>query len=176
MNDGLQNGQNGQDPAAAADGVPQGGVPATQMPDDSDGFRLAERAAHHLFDLKGEDIVILDLRGLSDFCDFFVLATGRADVQVKALARAVRDGLLQVKQKPVGSEGEAEGRWVLLDFVDVIVHVFRSEVRQYYQLERLWGDAGVLPVDRRHLDSEACRRRHPDLEPPGPATDTASTE
>lgn len=135
----------------------------TVMPDESPGFLLAERAAHHLLAVKGEDVVILDLRGLSDVCDFFVLASGRADVQVKAMARAVRDGLLAVGQKPVGSEGESDGRWALLDFVDVVVHVFRVEVRDYYQLERLWGDAGVLVVTLQHLGSEEFRRRHPDL-------------
>jgi ribosome-associated protein len=148
---------------------------AAVMPDASPGFLLAERVAHHLLALKGEDVVILDLRGLSDVCDFFVLASGRADVQVKAMARAVRNGLVAVGQKAVGSEGEADGRWALLDFVDVVVHMFRVEVREYYQLERLWGDAGVLVVTTEHLAGEDFRRRHPDLalptapaaEPPG---------
>jgi ribosome-associated protein len=135
----------------------------TVMPDDSVGFRLAERAAYHLFALKGEDIVILDLRGLSDVCDFFVLASGQADTQVKAMARAARTGLAAVGQKAIGSEGEAEGRWALLDFVDVVVHIFRHEVRQYYQLERLWGDAGALTFTIGHLTGEDFRRRHPDL-------------
>ncbi len=121
-------------------------APPPVMPDESDGFRLAQRAAHALLALKGEDVVILDLRGLSDVCDFFVIASGSADVQVKAMARAVRNSLVEIGQKAVGSEGEADGRWALLDFVDVVVHIFRHEVRQYYQLERLWGDAGVLPV------------------------------
>jgi ribosome-associated protein len=144
---------------------------APVMPDASPGFLLAERAAYHLLALKGEDVVILDLRGLSDVCDFFVLASGRADVQVKAMARAVRNGLVVVGQKAVGSEGEADGRWALLDFVDVVVHVFRVEVREYYQLERLWGDAGVLVVTTEHLAGEDFRRRHPDLARPGAPTD-----
>lgn len=133
------------------------------MPDDSPGFLLAERAAYHLLALKAEDVVILDLRGLSDVCDFFVLASGRADVQVRAAARAVRDGLAAVGQKPAGTEGEAEGRWVLLDYVDVVVHVLKPAVRQYYQLERLWGDAAALPIDAGHPDRQEFRRRHPDL-------------
>jgi len=123
-----------------------GPAPSWTMPDDSEGFRLAERAAQLALDRKGDDVVILDLRGLSDFCDFFVLVTGHADVQVRAIARGITDGLAESGQKPVGTEGEAEGRWVLLDFVDVIVHVFKPDVRDYYQIERLWADAAALPV------------------------------
>jgi ribosome-associated protein len=135
------------------------------MPDDSPAFLLAERAAYHLLALKAEDVVILDLRGLSDVCDFFVLASGLADVQVRAAARAVRDGLVAVGQKPAGTEGETEGRWALLDYVDVVVHVLKPAVRQYYQLERLWGDAAALAIDEDHLNCEGFRRRHPDLSP-----------
>jgi len=137
----------------------------TLMPDDSEGFRLAERAAYCLLTLKAEDVVILDLRNLSDVCDFFVLGSGAADVQVKAMAKRVRDGLFEVGQKPVGYEGESEGRWILLDFVDVVVHALKPEVREYYQLERLWGDAGVMPVGEDHLDDAGFKERHPDLAP-----------
>ena len=147
-----------------------------QMPDDSSGFKLAERAAWHVLKLQGEDVVILDLRGLSDVCDFFVLASGQADVQVRAIAREVRDGLLTVGEKPVGSEGESDGRWILLDYVDVVVHVLKPEVRDYYQLERLWADARTLIVDPAHLQSEGFLARHPDLAPPGPASPPAPTE
>ncbi len=134
-----------------------------EMPDDSPGFLLAERACYHILELKGEDVMILDLRGLSDVCDFFVLASGMADVQVKAIASSVRNGLLEVKQKPSGSEGEGPGRWVLLDYVDVVVHAFKPEVREYYQLERLWADAGTLTVDPEYLQGEGFVQRHPDL-------------
>ncbi|MDD5718902.1 MAG: ribosome silencing factor [Candidatus Krumholzibacteria bacterium] len=146
------------------------------MPDESAGFLLAERAAYHLLTLKGEDVVILDLRRLSDVCDFFVIGCGHADTQVKAMARSVRTGLAGVGQKPAGSEGEADGRWVLLDFVDVVVHVFRPEVRQYYQLERLWGDARFLAVTERHVQSDEWRRRHPDLALTGPSSGSAAME
>jgi ribosome-associated protein len=139
---------------------------AFAMPDDSPGFLLAERACYHVLSRKGEDVVILDLRGLSDICDFFVLASGQADVQVRAIAAAVRDGLLEAGQKPVGSEGEGPGRWILLDYVDVVVHALKPEVREYYQLERLWADARTLVVDPDHLRSEDFRRRHPDLHTP----------
>ena len=135
----------------------------TVMPDESPGFRLAERVCYHVLELKGDDVVVLDLRGLSDVCDFFVLASGQADVQVKAIAKAVRNGLTAVDQSPAGSEGEGEGRWILLDYVDVVVHVFKPEVRDYYQLERLWSDAGALVIDLEHLRSADFAARHPDL-------------
>ncbi len=137
--------------------------PSPEMPDDSPGFLLAERACYHVLERKGDDVVILDLRGLSDVCDFFVVASGQADVQVRAIASSVRDGLLAVGQKPVGSEGEGPGRWVLLDFVDVVVHALKPEVRDYYQLERLWADARTMVVDPDHLRSEGFCQRHPDL-------------
>jgi ribosome-associated protein len=144
-------------------------APIYAMPDDSPGFGLAERACYHLLSRRAEDVVILDLRGLSDVCDFFVLASGQADVQVKAMASAVRRGLSKVGQKPVGSEGEGQGRWVLLDFVDVVVHALKPEVREYYQLERLWSDARAFPVAEEHLASEGFRRRQPDLADTSPA-------
>lgn len=137
----------------------------TIMPDESPGFRLAELAAYHLLSVQAEDVVILDLRRLSDVCDFFVLGSGTADVQVKAMAREVREGLLRAGEKPAGHEGEGDGRWVLLDYVDVVVHALKVDVREYYQLERLWSDAGALVVDRSHLASEGFRQRHPDLAP-----------
>jgi ribosome-associated protein len=140
------------------------------MPDNSPGFLLAERACHHALARKAEDVVILDLRGISDVCDFFVLASGQADVQVRAIAEAVRRGLSKVGQKPVGSEGEAQGRWILLDYVDVVVHVLKPQVREYYQLERLWADARSLVVAPEHLASEGFRQRHPELATSAPAT------
>jgi ribosome-associated protein len=133
------------------------------IPDDSPGFTLAERACYHLLERKAEDVVILDLRGLSDVCDFFVLGTGLADVQVKAMAESVRRGLSKAGQKPVGSEGESQGRWILLDYVDVVVHALKPEVRDYYQLERLWSDARALAVGPDHLGGDGFRRRQPDL-------------
>jgi len=137
------------------------------MPCTEPGFLLAERIAFHALELKGEDLLILDLRTVSDVCDFFVLVSGFADVQVKAISRHVRDSLVPVKQKPVGIEGEGDGRWILLDYVDVVVHLLKPEVREYYQLERLWDDAPVMVVDEDHFNSDGFKERHPDLTSPG---------
>lgn len=145
-------------------------TPRGVMPDDSPGFLLAERAAYHALEKKAEDVVILDLRGLSDVCDFFVIASGQADVQVKAIARAVTEGLRDAGQSPAGAEGLESGRWALLDYFDVVVHVFKPEVRDYYQIERLWDDAGVLSVAPEQLAASDFRRRHPELPPPPAAT------
>jgi len=148
--------------------------PRPEMPDASAGFALAELAAYYALEKKAEAVVLLDLRGLSDVCDFFVIATGHADVQVKAIARAVAVGLHRAGQDPVGSEGLESGRWALLDYVDVVVHVFRPEVRDYYQLERLWDDAPSLAITPDHLRGEGFRARHGEL-PPSPDAAREST-
>ncbi len=135
----------------------------TVIPDDSSGWLLAERAGWHLLELQGEDVVILDLRGLSDVCDFFVVATGTSDVHVRAVARHVQDHLLEVKEKARGVEGLSEGRWALLDFFDVIVHVLKSDVREYFQLEKLWGDAKRQEITPQWFENQEVKDRHPGL-------------
>jgi ribosome-associated protein len=101
----------------------------------------AERTAELALTKKAESVLSMDLRGLTSTCDFFVIATGTSDVQVKAIADAIRDGMTEVDEKPWHVEGYEGKRWILLDYVDVVVHVFDEETRDYYQLERLWGDA-----------------------------------
>ena len=92
---------------------------------------------------KGFDVKILNLKEISSVCDYFVIVSGEADVQVRAIARAIEDGLREQGVRAYHVEGEDAGNWVLLDFVDVVVHVFYQQTRQFYQLERLWGDAPV---------------------------------
>ena len=133
------------------------------MPDESAGFALAEKAAFWLFEKKGEDVVVIDLRGRSDVCDFFVIGSGQSDVQVKALGRSVQDHLFAAGQKPTSSEGLNEGRWILLDYFDVVVHIFRPEAREYYRIEALWGDAPRLEIDPACFTAPEVRRRHPEL-------------
>lgn len=136
-----------------------------EVPDDSDGFRLAERSVWHLLEKNAEDLMILDLRGISDVCDFFVLASGTSDVHVKALGKHLRDELVGVKEKPRGVEGMDDGRWVLLDFFDVVVHIFKRDVREYFHLERLWGDARILAITPEWFGSEEVKARHAGLIP-----------
>jgi ribosome-associated protein len=90
---------------------------------------------------KGMDILLLDLREVTDLLDYFLLCTGSSPQHVKALAEEVERELKRENERPLHVEGLKEGRWVLLDYVDVAVHIFRRETREFYALERLWGDA-----------------------------------
>jgi len=103
---------------------------------------LAREAARLTLTKRAEDVVILDLRGLQGVCDYFVLATGHSEVQVRAIADAVDEGMAALGQKPWHTEGYEARRWILLDYVDVVVHVFHAKAREYYLLDKLWGDAG----------------------------------
>lgn len=99
------------------------------------------RAAELARELKGRDVVTLDLRGISSATDFFLLASGRSDVQVRAIAEHVVEELRKEGVRPEHVEGLQGGRWVLVDYIDFVVHVFHPHARDFYQLESLWGDA-----------------------------------
>ena len=101
-----------------------------------------------------EEIVALDVREAVSFADVFIVATGRSDRQVRAIGDGIAEALLKAGEKPFGVEGYEEGRWLLMDFGDVIVHVFQPEVRRHYDLERLWSEAAVLD-----LSAPARRKR-----------------
>ena len=90
---------------------------------------------------KGLEITLLDLRELTDTSDYFLLCTGTSEQHVRSLAGDVREKLGEIGEKPWHVEGADAGRWVLLDYVHFVVHVFRQESRDFYALERLWGDA-----------------------------------
>jgi len=105
------------------------------------------RAAELALDRKAEDVVALDLRGISSATDFFVLATGNSDIQVRAIADRILEGLAKESVRPLHVEGKDRARWVLLDFVDFVVHVFHPQAREFYQLELLWGDAPTQLFD-----------------------------
>jgi len=98
-------------------------------------------AAEAAVSKKATDLVALDLRTLSGVADYFLICSGSSEPQVKAIAEAVEDQLRARGAKPWHIEGREGRRWVLLDFVDVVVHVFHEKTREYYLLERLWGDA-----------------------------------
>jgi len=98
-------------------------------------------AAEAAVSKKASDLVALDLRTLSGVADYFLICSGSSEPQVKAIAEEVEDQLRARGAKPWHVEGREGRRWVLLDFVDVVVHVFHEKTREYYLLERLWGDA-----------------------------------
>lgn len=95
---------------------------------------------------KGRDITILDLRGITDVADYFVLCSADSDTQVKAISDALVEGMKVQGHRPWHIEGYESLRWVLVDFVDVVVHVFQQEPRAFYGLERLWGDAPKIAI------------------------------
>lgn len=101
------------------------------------------RAVELARERKGREIVVLDLRGISTATDYFLLATGGSDVQMKAIADHIIDELKKEGVRPEHVEGIRSGRWVLIDYIDWVVHVFHPTARDFYQLETLWGDAVI---------------------------------
>lgn len=105
--------------------------------------RIAARAA---YDRLADEVVGLDVREVVSFADAFVICTGRSDRQVRAIADAVEAAMKEHGERTLGVEGYDDGRWILMDLSDVVVHVFQQEVRQHYDLERLWSDAQPLDL------------------------------
>ena len=93
------------------------------------------------------DIVVLDLKGKSPATDYFVIATGTSDRQMRAVADEICEAAKEQGQQHFGRAGFEQGRWILLDFIDVVIHIFDREYRDYYDLELLWGDAKKLIID-----------------------------
>ena len=108
-------------------------------------LRIAEAAREKL----AEEIVALDVRQAVSFADIFIVATGRSDRHVRAIADGIAEALAQAGEKPLGIEGYEEGRWLLMDFADVIVHIFQPDVRRHYDIERLWSEAALLDLSPR---------------------------
>lgn len=96
---------------------------------------------------QGEDLVALDVSGPLPITDIFFLATGRNERQVQAIAGEIEDKMIEAGVKTIRREGRAEGRWILLDFGDVVAHIFHEEDRMYYSLERLWKDCPAIPLE-----------------------------
>ena len=107
---------------------------------------LAQRAAAIALDNKANDVVVLSLKGVSDMTDFFVIASGTSDTHVRSLGEHIQEGLKRDGTVAHHVEGTQQGRWVLLDYVDFVVHLFHPSLRDFYQLERLWSDAEVVPI------------------------------
>jgi ribosome-associated protein len=105
-------------------------------------------AAHAALDKRAVDLVVLDLQGMSSLADFFLVCTGRSTAQMDTIAEAIAIGLRAEGIRVRHREGTAESGWLLLDYGDVVAHIFGEEARAFYGLERLWGDAPVLSVER----------------------------
>jgi ribosome-associated protein len=106
----------------------------------------AQIVAEASLEKAAEEVVALDVREAVSFADVFVICTGRSDRQVRSIADAIEEAVSRRGERPLGIEGYDEGRWVLMDLADVIVHVFQHEVRRRYDLERLWSDAPKLDL------------------------------
>jgi ribosome-associated protein len=109
--------------------------------------QMAQAVATYASDRKALDIVQLDLREIIGYTDYFVICTGRTDRQVKAIHDSIHAGMkAEHGVLPARVEGLTESRWVLMDYLDVVVHVFTPDTREFYRLEQLWGEAPVLAV------------------------------
>jgi ribosome-associated protein len=117
------------------------------MKSPPDSLILAKRAAQLCLEYKANDVVLLDLRGVSDMTDFFIVASGTSDTHVRSVGEHLAEDMKKIGSPVSHSEGLAKGRWVLLDFVDFVVHVFHPTLRDFYQLERLWSDAESVPIE-----------------------------
>lgn len=105
------------------------------------GFELANTCAQIAADAKAEDLIVLDVTGISSFADYFVIMNGRSTRHVQGIAETLENQLRTKRVKASHAEGLQEGMWVLLDFDDVVVHIFYHEQRSFYNLEGLWHDA-----------------------------------
>lgn len=117
---------------------------------------IALLAAEAASEKKAEDIIVLDVAETLVITAFFVVATGSSDRQVRSIADEIEDQLREkAGVKPIGREGEREGKWVLLDFGDMVVHVFQPEEREFYRLDKLWSEAPRVPLPESVTDSAA---------------------
>ncbi len=113
---------------------------------DKSNLEMARMIAEAALDKKAEDLVVLDVQGLSSFADYFVIMSGRSMRHVQGLAQAVDDAVSSKRIKSGDTEGLGEGQWVLLDYNDVVVHIFYAEAREFYNLEGLWHDAPKVEI------------------------------
>jgi ribosome-associated protein len=128
------------------------------LPVTERALELAMTAAQAAADKKAQDIVVIDVAEQLAITDAFVIASASNERQVVAIVDAVEEALVNLpeKAKPVRREGERQGRWVLLDYVDIVVHIQHAEEREFYALDKLWKDCPTIPfVDRDMVDADA---------------------
>lgn len=132
--------------------------------------QLAAEAVEAMLDKKALDITVMDMRKVSGVADYFVVGTGESDLQIKAIADAVTERIREnFQERPWHTEGYEGRQWVLLDYVDLVVHVFSNDKRLFYSLERLWGDAPRESVSSNGSASDVSL-----LQEPGDSGDSAS--
>lgn len=109
--------------------------------------QLSQFVAGLTLEKKAEQVIIMDLREITSITDYFVICSGDSDIQVKAICEHITDQLEQKDIKIWHVEGYQASNWILMDLVDVVIHIFKPEVREYYSLERLWGDAKITRME-----------------------------
>ncbi len=112
-------------------------------------LELARRLAHLAEEKAATDILVLDLRGVGGFTDFFVICTGANERRTRSIAEHLREQLKAEETVPRGAAGERDGAWILLDYLDAVLHVFTPAAREFYRLEELWGDVPEIEVAAR---------------------------
>ncbi|HLV24241.1 MAG TPA: ribosome silencing factor [Moheibacter sp.] len=118
------------------------------MSNKVDSKTLIDTIVDSILDLKGEEIVLLDLREIENaFCEYFIVCTGNSNTHVSSIAGAIeRKVRKETKEKPWHVEGTENAQWILLDYTNIIVHVFQKQYREYYDIESLWGDAKEISI------------------------------
>ena len=116
-------------------------APRAAPAENPEAKALAHRIAQLVLEKKAKDVLVLDVRGLTSYADYFVVASGESERQVSAMAEGVQTSLKQENRYTVGSEGQGTGNWILLDYGEVVAHLFHEETRTFYDLEGLWADA-----------------------------------
>ena len=113
---------------------------------EPDSRARALRGVNAALEMKAKDLVILSVKEISAFADYFIICSGTSDRQVRAIAAAIQENLKTADILPLGVEGEAAGQWVLMDYDDVVIHIFLDPVRTFYDLERLWSEAPRMDI------------------------------
>ncbi|MDG1014243.1 MAG: ribosome silencing factor [Flavobacteriaceae bacterium] len=118
------------------------------MPNTTSSDNLITFTIDGIEDVKGQNIIILDLRDIENtVCDYFIICDGTSNTQVNAIVNSVQKKVSKnIKEKPWHIEGSENAEWVLMDYVDVVVHIFQKHIRQYYDIENLWGDAKITQI------------------------------
>ena len=111
--------------------------------------KLVEKIVSSIDEVKGIDVDLLDLRKINNtVCRFFIICTGTSNIHVSAITSSIKKNVSkELKEKPYSMEGLENQEWVLIDYVDVVVHIFQSEIREFYDIENLWGDAEIINVE-----------------------------
>ena len=111
--------------------------------------KLVEKIVSSIDEVKGVDVDLLDLRKINNtVCRFFIICTGTSNTHVSAITSSIKKNVSkELKEKPYSMEGLENQEWVLIDYVDVVVHIFQSEIREFYDIENLWGDAEIINVE-----------------------------